>query len=280
MEFGREFSVVLKSGKFPPEVLDSVAHRKGRADLAQLGFLPAQRLVFRSRFRFGVLRGLQFLLPIAVLAGVDIGLLQMPLKRLDIRFDGIESGFALARLVEFVRLPAEPLQPLVQVHKPRDALEQKPPQISLRGKNVLRPGRERLFGKGEHLPPRVAIHSEQEPGKEVVANRLVAGVAQRVLAALSAGDFLQLAADRQRGAYAQVFFVAEVVRRLTLHAEEQIHEADGGRRLPGFVRPVHDVNVGLALLRMAEIDPAVPEHPVPGQIKAAQPHPLSPRRPL
>src|SRR5580658_10781294 len=64
----------------------------------------------------------------------------------------------------------------------------------------------------------------------------------------------------------------EPVPALQFYAEQQIEKAGEGSRLAGLVRPVDDVQVGLAVNAFPEIDRLVGEPAVARKVQASQPH--------
>ena len=68
----------------------------------------------------------------------------------------------------------------------------------------------------------------------------------------------------------------EAEAALELNPEEEVEESRKGGRLASLVRPIHDVQVRLALLALAEIDAISGEYAVARKVKALQTHQGSP----
>ncbi len=66
--------------------------------------------------------------------------------------------------------------------------------------------------------------------------------------------------------------VDEIVTAARLDPEQQIEEAREGGRLAGLVGTVDDMQVGTARSTAAEVDPAVSELAVAGEVEAPKPH--------
>ena len=192
------------------------------------------------------------------------------------RQPGLEVGeFAGARpeSIEPVGLGPDADEASAQFGEARAGREEQLAEVALAGQDALATGLKRVVVEREHGPVGVAVDAAEFAGQKGFGDRLVPAVEQAVLRALDAHEVLRAAGEIERGADPhRRIGMQEVEPALRPDAEEEIEDGGQRGRLAGLVRPVDDVEIGLARLRRAEVDPMVGEPAEPGEVEMPEPH--------